>query len=116
MIGEMPFNFLIFLTVLPQDIFRNPIKSLWWSIFVACKEQRSKYMKNLKLYGSFLLMVFNCLNSTEPLQGDSLSFSTQSPGVSGTKLNLEPPTGFQPRTPGLGSHCPNNYTNLKDIS
>ena len=30
MVGEMS-NF--FLTVLPRDVFRNPINSLWWSIF-----------------------------------------------------------------------------------
>ena len=26
-------TFLKFLTVLPRDLFRNPIKSLWWSVF-----------------------------------------------------------------------------------
>ena len=30
MIGEMSFNFL---TVLLTDVFRNSIKSLWWSVF-----------------------------------------------------------------------------------
>ena len=28
----------------------------------------------------------NCLKATEPLQGDSLLFTTKSPGVSGTHL------------------------------
>ena len=30
--------------------------------------------KNLKLYGTFLRMGFNCLNATEPLPGNSLLF------------------------------------------
>ena len=37
MIGKMSFNFLsllIFMTVYPRGIFRDPIKSLWWSFFV----------------------------------------------------------------------------------
>ena len=53
---------------------------------VACKEQKKlSYIKNLK-YGPFLWMGFNCLKATEPLQGDSLLFTTQSPGVPGTHL------------------------------
>ena len=43
-------------------------------------------MKNLKLYDSFLWMGFNCLKATEPLRGDSLFFTTQSPGSPGTHL------------------------------
>ena len=43
-------------------------------------------MKNLKLYGPFLWMGFNCLEATDPLQGGSLPFSTQSPEVPGTHL------------------------------
>ena len=43
-------------------------------------------MKNLKLYGSFLWMRFNCLKATGPLCEDSLLFTTQSPGVPGTHL------------------------------
>ena len=43
-------------------------------------------MKNLKLYGPFLSMGFNCLKITEPLRRDSLVFTTYSPGVSGTHL------------------------------
>ena len=34
-----------------------------------------------KLYGPFLWMEFHCLNSTEPIWGDSLLFTTESPGV-----------------------------------
>ena len=36
MIREMSFKCLIFLTVYvyARDVFRNPIKSLWWSVFV----------------------------------------------------------------------------------
>ena len=43
-------------------------------------------MKNLKLYGPYLWMGLNCLKATQPLQGDSLLFSTQSPRVPGTNL------------------------------
>ena len=32
----------------------------------------------------FLRMGFNCLKATEPLQGDSLYFTTKSPGVPST--------------------------------
>ena len=62
-------------------------------------------MKNLKLYGPFLWMGFNCLKATKPLQEDSLLFTTQSPEVSGTQLTpeeskveliLEPTIGFEP--------------------
>ena len=34
MIGEMSFKYLNFLTVLPRDIYRNPIKSLWGGAFL----------------------------------------------------------------------------------
>ena len=33
MTEDMSFKCLIFLNVLPRDLFRNPTKSLWWSIF-----------------------------------------------------------------------------------
>ena len=46
-------------------------------------------MNNLKLYGPFLWIRFNCLKATEPLQGNGLLFTTQSPEVSGTHL-IEP--------------------------
>ena len=39
-----------------------------------------------KLYGPFLWMRFNCLEATEPLRGDSLLFTTKSPGGPGTHL------------------------------
>ena len=53
-----------------------------------CKELRNKssYMKNIKLYGPILWMGPNCFKDTEPLRGDSLLFTTQSPGVSDTHL------------------------------
>ena len=44
------------------------------------------YILKKKLYGLFLWMGFKCLNATEPLQGDSLLFTTQFPGVSCTHL------------------------------
>ena len=43
-------------------------------------------MKILQLYGSFLWMGFNCFTATEPLQGDSLPFTTKSPEIPGTHL------------------------------
>ena len=42
--------------------------------------------KNLKLYGSFLWMGFNCLKATEPLRGGSLLFTTKFPEIPGTHL------------------------------
>ena len=46
----------------------------------------SSYMENIKLYGPFLWMEFNCQKDTEPLRGYSLVFTTQPPGVPGTHL------------------------------
>ena len=43
-------------------------------------------MKNLKRNDFFLWMGFNWLKATEPLRGDSLFFTTQSPGVPDTHL------------------------------
>ena len=53
-----------------------------------CKELRKKssYMTNLKLYNPTLWMGPNYLKDTEPLRGDSLLFTIQSPGVPGTHL------------------------------
>ena len=39
-----------------------------------------------KLYGPFLWMGLNYLKATEPLRGDSLFLTNQSPGVPGTHL------------------------------
>ena len=55
----------------------------------------------------------NFLKTTEPLQGDSLLFTTQPPRLPGTylidlirkaeaELTLEPPSSFEPGTPRLG--------------
>ena len=53
----------------------------------------------------------NCLKTTEPLQGDSLLFTTQPLRLPGTylidlikkaELTLEPPSSFEPETPRLG--------------
>ena len=62
-------------------------------------------MKNLNIYGSFLWMGLNCLKAREPLRGDSLFFTIQSPGVPGTHLmyfdamkdwnKLDPPSRFE---------------------
>ena len=45
---------------------------------------KSHTNKNIKLYGPFIWMGFNCLKSTKPLWGDSLLLTTRSPGVHGT--------------------------------
>ena len=47
---------------------------------------RSVTNKNVKLYGSFIWIGFNCLISTKPLPGDSLLLTTKSPGVPGTRM------------------------------
>ena len=39
-----------------------------------------------KLYSSFLWVGFNCLKAAEPLRGDSLLFTSKSPGGPGTHL------------------------------
>ena len=78
-------------------------------------------MKNLKFYSPFLWMWFNCLKVTEPLRGDSLLFTTQSPGFPSTHLidlrrmkdefTLEPPSNLGRGTTGLGIQHPNYYDN-----
>ena len=40
-----------------------------------------------KLYGSFYWFKSNCLKATQPLLGDSLLFTTKSPGVPDTSLD-----------------------------
>ena len=52
-----------------------------------------------------LMDVVNCHKATEPLEGDSLLFTTQSPGASGTQL-IEPSSSFEPGTPGMGVLSP----------
>ena len=113
MIREVSFiKRLFFLTVLPRNVSRNPVKSQWWSIFAKIandlpilqrnsimfdwvqniavlpveNNERNYLMKNLKLYGPLLWMEFNCLKATELLRGNSLLFTTQSPGGLGTDL------------------------------
>ena len=59
----------------------------------------------------------NCLEAAKPLNGDSILFSTQSPGVPGNHLidqkrwnvesRLEPPNSLEPGTSGLGIQHPN---------
>ena len=43
-------------------------------------------MKNLKFYGPFLWMGFNCFQATETIRGGSLLFTTQPQKVAGTHL------------------------------
>ena len=76
-------------------------------------------MKNLKLYGPFLWMGFNCLNITEPLRQNSLLFITESPVVPGThlisfgkmkgwnNLDLEATQQIWIQDPGLEIQCLN---------
>ena len=54
---------------------------LQWSIFKKWDQRHKK-----KLYGPILWMGFNCIKATEPLLGDSLLFTTKSPGGPGTHL------------------------------
>ena len=66
-------------------------------------------------------MGFICLKTAELLLGDSLLFTTKLPGVLHNllidlgkvkaELILEPPSGLEPETPGLGIRRPN--TTLK---
>ena len=42
------------------------------------------FIINLNFMAPFLWMGFNCLKATEPLRGDSLLFTTKSPGVPST--------------------------------
>ena len=42
--------------------------------------------EKLNIYGSLLWMGLNCLKAAEPLRGDGLFFTIQSPGVPGTHL------------------------------
>ena len=61
-------------------------------------------------------MGLNCFKATEPLQGDSLLCTTKSAGVPGIHLidlggwkaeyTLEPPIGFEQKSPGLAIQCP----------
>ena len=63
-------------------------------------------------------MRFNCLKGADPLQGDSLLFTTKSSGVPGTHFidlrkmktesTLEPPSGIDRETSGLGIQRPNH--------
>ena len=54
------------------------------------KNKETNYTKNLKICGALLRMRFNCLKATEPLWGDSLLFTAQSPEVHNTHLiNLD---------------------------
>ena len=65
-----------------------------------------------KLYDPFLWVGFNCLKATELLREDSLLFTIKFPESPGahfidlrkmkTESNLEPPSGFEHGSPGLG--------------
>ena len=55
-------------------------------LLVKNKRNKLSCIKNLKHYGSFLWMGFNCFKAIKPLQGDILFFTTESPRVPGTHL------------------------------
>ena len=76
--------------------------------------------KLLKIFfGLFLLMGFNCLKATEPLQGNSLLFITKFLKISGThlidlercnaELTFESLIDFEPGILGLGIQCFNHW-------
>ena len=59
-------------------------------------------------------MGFNYIKATEPLLGDILLFIAKCSGVTHLiklKINerLSRPSGFEPRTPGLGIQCLNHW-------
>ena len=65
----------------------QPLDTFWNSCgFLLRGRHLLFYMINLKLYSPFSWMWFSCPKATEPLRGDSLLFTTQSPGVPGTHL------------------------------
>ena len=71
-----------------------------------------------KTLWTHLWMEFNCLKITEPLQGDSLLFSSKCMGVPSAQLNWEgwkvestlvPHKGFEHKTPWLGIQHPDHW-------
>ena len=111
---------------LARIIFLGILLLLWWLFycqiktcsvhffcFIATLSISKRHMWNLKkktLY-PFLWMGFNCLKATEPLQRNSLLFTTKIPEIPGTHLiNLGRKKGwvgqwFWTRTLGLGIQC-----------
>ena len=85
-------------------------------------------MKNLKRFGPFLWVRLNCLKATKLLWGDSLLFTTESPGVSGTRLinfgrlkgwnnlDLEAIQQIWLQDSGLEIQCPKHLDNWEDLS
>ena len=104
--------------------FFCPGETLFWSTTRSNPiHQRYKTGINFKLYRSFLWMGFNCLKATEPLWGEvyflllSPLFTFKSPGGPGVLISLtsegwkaesilEPPSGFEPGSPGIGIQLP----------
>ena len=72
-------SFRCLLDSIAKTHFRNPIKHLWWHIF--CKD------KQILAVNYFCKKALSQMfKATEPLRGDSLLFTTQSPGVPCTHL------------------------------
>ena len=94
------------------------LHQLWELMTGFLKHMENGNQRNVwkKIYGPFLWMGFNCLNATETLEGGSLLFTTKFPESPGDPLidfrstsegwkvesTLEPPSGFEYGTPGLG--------------
>ena len=72
------------------------------------KLPKSQTLHFQNLTDHFLRMGLNCLKATEPLQGGTLLFTTKFPEIPGTHLILQPPSGFEHRTLGLGVQCLNH--------
>ena len=72
-----------------------------------------------QLYDRFLRVRFSCHNVAEPLPGDNLHLTTESPDISGAYsinhgrmkgwVDLGATQWFQPATRGLGIQHPNHY-------
>ena len=83
-----------FLTVLPRDIFRNPGKSLilyeklkvLWPLFIDGVHLSEGYRATMRQFTFYHSFPRSSWWKDERL----------------TELTLEPPTSFEPRTPGLG--------------
>ena len=87
----------------------NALDNRFYSGFVniICSKHLSRFILislKKKLNSYFLWLGFICLKATEPLRGDSLLFTTKSPGVMSIRLidlgnaesTLGSPSGFEP--------------------
>ena len=87
-----------------------------------------EWKKKKKIYGPFSWMGLNCPRATESLREGSLLFTTKFPEIPGTHFidlgrwkaesTLEPPSGFEHETPGLGIQHLNQWVqyNLRCVA